>query len=229
MSELTNRAPLASDALLSRILHGIWPSLPALLVASAAQCVAAAVPVLAAPGINPVAILTASLVVAPFTAALAATANALAVDGAATVRTWARGLRSNWAFGIRQALVPAVAGILFLAAVHVWAGRRGWALPSLAVTGAATLLAVVGLFAVLPLGAARPGLRGVTLWITALHLVARRPVRFVAAMSVSGAGLWAATTWTASLLLLVPAPVTIVMAAAVWTSLAELTPVPERR
>jgi hypothetical protein len=219
---LTSDAKLASDALLSRMLRGIWPSLPALLVASAAQCAAAAVPVLVAPGINPVAILVIALVVAPFTAALAATVNAMAIDGAVTIRTWWRGLRSGWAFGIRQALVPTVAAILFLAALHVWAGRRGWVLPSLAVTGAATLLTTAGLLAVLPLGVARPRLRGITLWITALHLVTRRPVRFLAALSVAGAGLWAAAAWTASLLLLVPAPATIVMVAAVWTSVEEL-------
>jgi hypothetical protein len=208
--------------LLDRILRGTWLSLPALLVASAALCAAASVPVLAAPGINPVALLTAALVVAPFAAALAATANAMAFDGAATVRTWWRGLRACWFFGICQALVPAVAAILFLAAWHSWAGRRGWVLPSLVVSGGSTLLAVLGLFAVLPLGVARPRLRGLPLWITALHLVARRPVRFAAALSVAVVGVWAATAWTASLLLVVPAPTTIVMAAAVWTSMADM-------
>ena len=209
------------DALLDRILRGIWPSLPALLVGSAAVCAAASVPVLAAPGINPVAVLTAALVVAPFAAALAATGNAIAFDGAATVRTWWRGLRAWWLFGIRQALVPAIAATLFLAAWHVWAGHRAWALPSLAVSGAATLLAVLGLSAVLPLGIAQPRLRGLPLWITALHLVARRPVRFAAAFSVLVGGAWAATAWTASVLLLVPGPAMIVMAAAVWTSTAD--------
>jgi hypothetical protein len=213
-----------SGVLLDRILRGAWPSLPALLVASAALCAAATVPLLAAPGINPAAIVTSALVVAPFAAALAATGNAIAFDGVATVRTWWRGLRTCWLFGIRQALVPAVAATLFLAAWHSWAGRNGWALPSLVVSGASTTLAVLGLFAVLPLGVARPQLRGLPLWITALHLVARRPTRFAAALSVAVVGVWAATAWSASLLLLVPAPTAIVMAAAVWTSMADIAP-----
>jgi hypothetical protein len=210
-----------ASELIRSILRGIWPSLPALLVASAALCAAATVPVLAAPGINPVAVLMAALVVAPFAAALAAAVNAIAFDGTATVRTWWRGLRAWWLFGIRQALVPAITATLFLAAWHAWAGHRGWVLPSLAVSGASTLLAVLGLFAVLPLGIARPGLRGLSLWITGLHLVASRSVRFTAALSVAVGGVWAATTWSASLLLLVPAPTMIVMAAAVWTSIAD--------
>lgn len=211
-----------TDTVIVTTLRGAWPCLPALLVASTALCAAATVPVFVAPGINPVAVLLYAVLAGPFLAALTAVANSAAFDDVATIRSWARALREHALFGVRQSLVAAAAGELFLAALQVWSrGHPVWMLPSLALTGAATVLTLSGLLAVMPLGVARPGLRGVRLWITALHLVARRPVRFVAVFSLVGLGLWAATTWSASALLLLPAPVALLMAAAVWTTAAD--------
>ena len=213
-----------STDLVVRTLRGIWPNLPALLPASAATCAAAVLPVVVAPGVNPLALLLAAVAVGPVAAALAATVNAIALDGEASPGTWWRALRRLWLFGVRQALLVAAVAVLFLAALTVWSRYRdAWALPSLALTGAATVLAVLGLLAVLPLGAARPGLRGSRRWVTARHLVARRPVRFLAPLCVVALGVWAGTALSAALLLLVPAPATVVMVLATWTSAADTT------
>lgn len=215
-------AVAAADRILARTIHGIWPSLPALLIASAATCVAAVTPVLASPGINPGALLFAAVIVAPFVGAMAATVNTIASCGAATIRDWRRGLGELWLFAIRQALVPAAIGSLFLAALEVWQRHRtGWVIPSFVLTGAGTVLAVAGLLAVLPLGVMRPGLRGARLWMTGLYLVARQPARFGAALVVVFVGVWAATEWSASILLLVPAPATTVMVVAVRAAIAD--------
>ncbi|BCJ30742.1 hypothetical protein [Actinocatenispora sera] len=206
-----------------RLLRGVWPNLPALLCASVAVCVAATVPVLVAPGVNPVAGALYALLVAPAATALADTVTRIGGTGRATVRGFAARLVRLWPFAVRQALVPAVAAVLLLAALRVWTATGSMLLlPSVALTGAATVLAVPAAMAALILGAARPALRGRRLWVTALHLVARRPVRFAAALCLVLLGVWAAASWSASLLLLLPAPAAIVAVAAVWTTAAEL-------
>jgi hypothetical protein len=219
--------PTATDAVIRTTLRGAWPSLPALTVASAALCAAATVPTLIAPGVNPIAVLLYALIAAPFLAALCAIANTAAFNDVATIREWTRAVRAYGTFAISQALIPAAAAELFLAAQALWSRSHPlWTLPSLALTGAATVLTLLGLLATLPLGIARPNLRGRLLWVTALHLVARRPSRFLAIFSLTALGLWAATTWTASLLLLLPAPAALVTAAAVWTTATEATAAP---
>jgi len=215
---------MSTDTVIVATLRGAYRSLPALLVASAALCVAATLPVLAAPGINAVSIALYAALAPPFLAALSAIGNSAAFGDMAGIADWARALRSYAVFGLRQGLIAGVAAELFLAALRVWSnGHPIWVLPSLALTGAAAILALSGLAAVLPLGIARPKLRGARLWITALHLVARRPGRFAAIFSLTGLGLWAAITWSASALLLVPAPAIVVTVAAVWTTAAEAT------
>lgn len=206
-----------------RLLHGVWPNLPTLLCASVAVCVAATVPVLVAPGVNPVAVALYALLVAPAATALADTVTRIGGTGRASVRGFAVRLVRLWPFAARQALVPAVAAVLLLAALQAWAATGSLLLlPSVALTGAATVLAVPAAMAALILGAARPGLRGRALWVTALHLVARQPVRFAAALCLVVLGVWAAASWSASLLLLLPAPAAVVAVAAVWTTAAEL-------
>jgi hypothetical protein len=211
-----------TDSLIATTLRGAWPSLPALFVASAGLCVAATVPVLIAPGLNPFALLLAAVLAGPFLAALLAVANTIAFGDPATITGWLQALRTHAPFAIRQSLIAALPAGLFLAALTVWIRDHPlWTLPSLALTGAATVLAVLGLLAALPLGLARSQLRGLRLWITALHLVARRPTRFLAALTLPALGLWAATSWTASLLLLIPAPTAIITVAALWTTASE--------
>ncbi len=214
-------APVADETLL-RTLRNAWPALPALLFGSVAVCLASALTVLLAPGVTPVSAVLAGLLVAPCAAALADVGNALAAGRDATVTGWWRGLRRLWRFGTAQGLVAAVPVSAFLAALAVWrAGGGAWALPSLAVSGAASVLALPALGAVLPLGAARGDLRGRRLWICGLYLVARWPHRFLAGPALAVLGVWVAVHWTASVLLLVPGPAAVVAAAAVWTTLAD--------
>lgn len=218
------RVASEADTIVARTLRGAWPSLPALLTASAALCVAATIPLLAAPGINAVAVVLYAVLAPPPLIALVAVANAVTVDDGATIRGWYSALRSQSGFAVRQGLLVAVPTELFLAALQVWSrGHPLWALPSLALTGAACVLAICGMLAALPLGLARPTLRGPLLWIAALHLVARRPIRFAAVFSLAGLGLWTAIRWSASLLLLVPAPTALVLVAAVWTTVTEMS------
>lgn len=215
---------MSADPVITATLRGSWPSLPALLVASAALCCAATVPVLVAPGLNPVGVLLYAVLATPFLAGLGFVGNSAAFGEPATIRGWARSVRAHAGFAIRHGLVAGASGVLFLAALRLWArGHPWWLLPSLAMTGAGAVLAILGLLAALPLGVARPSLRGPTLWITALHLVARRPSRFAAVLCVAGLGLWAATAWSASALLLLPGPATIVLVSAVWTTATEIS------
>lgn len=214
-------------------MRGVWPSLPALLVASAAVCAAATVPVLLAPGVNPVALLVAAVVCGPCLAALAAVTNEIAFEGQSTTRSWWQAVRRRCSFGLQSALVPAVPAVLFLAAVEVWnATNNPLVWPSFVVTGMTTLVALLGLMAALPLGDAQPDLRGVRLWVVAVPIVAARPSRFIAVASAIGFVVWISTELSASLLLFLPAPAAIVAVTATWTSVAaveSVTPETSRR
>lgn len=217
-----NTAP-SENEVLTHTLRGLWPSLPALLAASVALCLAGTLTVLVLPGLSPLSAVLGAALAGPGGAALLATVGDIASTGQATVRTWWLKLRTLWGFGVRNSLPVGAVLAAFLGALAVWQRTSAvWALPSLGLSGACTVLGSLGMPAVLALGAARPGLRGRLLWICALHLVARSPLRFLAGPSVALLGVWAATAWSASLLLLVPAPAAVVMSAAVWTSTVRL-------
>lgn len=210
------------DDVLARTLRGLWPSLPALLAAAAALCLAGAVTVLVLPGVTPLSVLLGAVLAGAPAAALVATVDEIAATGRAGVRSWWGRLRALWAFGIRHTLLAAALLALFLVALTVWRQRpEPWLLPSLGLSGGCAVLALSALPAVLALGAAREGRSGRLLWLCALHLLARRPLRFLAGPSLALLGVWAATAWSASLLLLVPAPVTVVMVTAVRTTTGE--------
>lgn len=214
-----------ADRIIGPTLLATWSALPALLVASVAVCAAATAAILIAPGVTPVSVLVAALLIGPLAAPLAGLGNDLVADGDATVRGWARHLRSSWRFGLVGALVPAIPGALFVVAIEVLR-RTGNPLvwPSFAVTGAVTVLAALAAAAAFPLGVARPDLRGRRLWTVALAVVSRHPIRFVAVVSAVVTVVWAATAWSASLLLFLPAPAAIVSVLATWTSGPELRP-----
>jgi len=211
--------------IIAATLRNTWPSLPALTVASAAVCLAAAVPVLVAPGINPVAAIVAAVAVAPFGAALVAVVQQMAGDDHGTMTTWSQALRHRSGFAVAQALVAAVACALFLAALHVLdVTGATWVWPSVAVSGAAATLTTLGLTAAVPLGLRDPRLRGLPLWLAAVALVAGRPVRFVATGAAIGFVVWLATELSASLLLFLPAPAAIVAVTATWTTATAIVP-----
>ncbi|WP_179426500.1 hypothetical protein [Spelaeicoccus albus] len=206
-----------------RAVRGVWPHLPVLLIGSIAVCAGAAIATLIAPGLTPVSVLVIALLVIPPFAALIAVANGIVVRGDATVRQWGGSLiRSGWR-AVTVAVPPVVALALLLTAVEVWRiSGQSWVLVPLGVAATVSAIGVLGLTAALPLALERPGLRGTALWLSALFLVAKRPLSFIAVACLAGMGIWAATAWTASLLLLLPAPVALVASAAVWTSAARL-------
>jgi hypothetical protein len=210
----------AEDALLRRVLRGAWSSLPALAVGSAAVGGAAALTMLLAPGISPASTLVAAVMLGPFVAALAAVAERVADGGTASVRDWLSSVRRLAVFGVGACLLPALIAALFQVALFAWQ-HTGSALllPSVAVSGAAAMTALLGLFAVLHLGSRDPNLRGNSLWRTGLALVLLRPLGFVATCCLAGLGLWACVGVTASLLVLVPGPVALVAAAATGTAI----------
>lgn len=219
------------DEILTRLLKGLWPGLPALLAASAAVCTAAAATVWLTPGVTPVSVLVAAALIGPVAGALMGTVGRIACgdggeggDGAgATARRWLADLRSLAGFGCRQSLLAALPVAVFLTAWPAWTQTGNvLLLPSLAVGGAGAVLAVPALPATLALGSLHPHLRGHSLWRYALHLTIRLPLRFLAAPTLAALGIWTATRWTASVLLLVPAPVAAVAVAAVWTSVVRL-------
>lgn len=213
----------AQSVALSRTTRGAWPHLPTLLVGSVAICIAATTAMVIAPGVTPLSILVAALLVTPWVAALAGCVNQIVLQDDTSVRAWAQEVRRLAGFGVTSAAPPAAAAALLLVALHMWRDTANpLALAPVAVSGSAAVVLSIGLLVVLPLGAARPQLRGVRLWLTALHLAARWPARFLAAPTVLVLGLWAATSLTASVLLLVPAPVVLLMGAAFWTSATQL-------
>ncbi len=213
----------SEDEILTRLLKGLWPGLPTLLAASAAVCTAAAVTVWLAPGLTPVSVLVAAVLLGPVTAALMGTVGRIAAADQATARLWWTDLRTLAGFGCRQSLLAALPTAVFLTAWPAWTQTGNvLLLPSLAVGGAGAVLAAPALPAALALGSLHPHLRGPTLWRYALHLTIRLPLRFLAAPTLTALGIWAATRWTASVLLLVPAPAAAVAVAAVWTSVVRL-------
>lgn len=219
---------VAEREIIAATVRNAWPSLPALAIASAAVCLAAVVPIVVVPGLNPLAALLAAVCIAPFGAALVAVVQQMAGDDHGTISAWARSLRDHWRFSIGHALVAAVPFAAFVAALHVLA-RTGavWVWPSVAVSGAVAVLTALGLTAVIPLGLAdrSPSApHGLSLWLAALALVAARPVRFVAVVAAAGFVVWLGTAVSASLLLFVPAPAAMVAVTATWTTAAAAVP-----
>lgn len=213
---------VAEREIIAATFRNAWPSLPALTIASAAVCLAAVVPIVVVPGLNPLAALLAAVCISPFGAALVAVVQQMAGDDHGTLSTWTGSLRRRWRFAIGNALVAAVPFAAFVAALHVL-DRTGapWVWPSVAVSGAVAVLTALGLIAVIPLGIADrspSSPRGLPLWLAALALVAARPVRFVAVVAAAGFVVWLGTEVSASLLLFVPAPAAMVAVTATWTA-----------
>ncbi|RII14751.1 hypothetical protein DSC45_20570 [Streptomyces sp. YIM 130001] len=198
-------------------LRGAWPGLPALLAASVTVCAGATVTALLSPGITPVSVLLAAVLVGPGTAALTR-----AADGGATVRQWWCALRELWLYGMVNCLIAAAPAAALLVALTMWRqSDADWLLLSVGLNGAAALLALLALAVALPLGVLRPDLRGRLLWACGLHLVLRHPLRHLAGPSLAVLGVWASVHWSASLLLLTPGPAMVVTVAAVRLAAAD--------
>ncbi|TSD95672.1 hypothetical protein FOS14_17905 [Skermania sp. ID1734] len=214
-----------TELILRRVSRGAWSGLPILLFASVAVCLAAALVVVLTPGVTPVSVLVFAALETPWAVALLATVDDLIRMEDTSLADWCRGLCCFTGFGYAVMAVPAVAVSLFLVALEVWHQTHSViALGPVIVSAIVATILGTASTAALPLGIAHPQLRGQRLWITGMHLVARWPVRFLAAPALLGFGVWVATQVSASVLLLVPAPVALVLGAGFWTSAAELDP-----
>ncbi|MEO3794342.1 hypothetical protein ABGB14_29355 [Nonomuraea sp. B10E15] len=214
-----------SGASLPRLFRAAWPSLPALLAGSVAVCAGAAATALTGPGLTPISVAAAAVLIGAPLAALVHLAVRMWHGEEPTVRDWLGCLRSAPARGVAVTAVPAGIAALTLVSLEVWAqSRQAWVLVPLALGGALTVVTGLGACVALPLALHRPELRGAPLWAGALHLVARNPVRVLAVPAVAVLAAQAATGLTASLLLLFPAPLALVMVAAAFTSTTSAQP-----
>jgi uncharacterized membrane protein YesL len=87
----------------------------------------------------------------------------------------------------------------------------------LAVSGCATVLALLASISAFSLRVTA-GLRGKSLWLTSLALVARSPAVPLGVLAVAVVALLLGTSVTASLLLLAPGPVALFASAGTWTT-----------
>lgn len=209
--------------LLRRVWSSMWRHLPALAVSGALTAAAAALGLRAAGGLWAMSPLVIALFVGPTLMPLLAVVQGALVDDDTELRRYLRDLPRFAVRSTGYALAPGLCLSALLAGVEMYrATGSTMAVASLAVGTIGSVLAVVALVAVLPASVARPGLRGIRLWTTALHLVGRWPVRFLAPLMVSACALWAATTVASSLVLLVPVPVALMSGAAYWCCAIDL-------
>ena len=203
---MTNHLPAAFKAL--------WYELPLLATAGALVCTASAVVVLLSPGLSPLTVLLAAFAVAPVWAAVVATTDAVVREDRGGVPVLLKNLRKNAVAGLEVGLVPAVVIALALANWQLYSGPL-FAIP-LAVSGCASVLLLLASCFAFSLRVTS-GLRGKTLWFTALHLVARAPLVPLGVLALVFVALVLGTSVTASLLLLAPGPVALFASAGTWT------------
>lgn len=206
-----------------RLTRSAWSELPLWLAASVLICVAAAIAALVAPGITPVSVLLATVLVAAPVGALLAVLVEVAHDRAAFWSGWWHALTRHGRATVLDCLPAAVATALLVVAVDVWRlADAPLVLGSVGVCGAVSLLGWVVTAARLPLRFSRPDLVGQEAWRVAAALAATAPLRLLTAPALLAAGVWVAVEVTASLLLLVPLPVALVAVAAYWSTASEL-------
>jgi hypothetical protein len=189
--------------------------LPLLAAAGVLTCTATAAVVVLMPGVTPASVLLAALLVAPVWAGVAATTDSVVRGGVGGMLLVLRNLKRHWLAGIEVGLVPGVVGAVTMI---------NWALYSsplmllpLAVGCCVTVLAVLASFSAFSLRVTA-GLRGKSLWFTALALVARAPLVPLGVLAVAVVALLLGTSVTASLLLLAPGPVALFASAGTWTT-----------
>lgn len=229
MSETRSTDPVvdsvraAQAVVLRRAIRGLWTQLPTLSVAGAAVAGAAGLTIMISQwSISGLVLLP--LLIGPTAAALSAVADDVLARDDTTLRSWWTAIRLFAGFGVRTMIIVGAPALLLLGALLALQ-RSGSPIAYLPVIVSAIVTMITGatVIAVLPLGVSRPRLRGRLLWLTAAHLVARRPVRFLAPVCLLGLGIWAAHALTGTLLILVPAPVALLAGAACWTTMLELS------
>ncbi|TCC53246.1 hypothetical protein E0H75_05905 [Kribbella capetownensis] len=194
--------------------RALWHELPLLAAAGVMVCTTSGVVVLLSPGLSPVSVLLGALLIGPVWAAVVATADSVVRDDRGGVLLLLRNLRRHWLAGLEVALVPGVIAALAVLNQAIYTGPI-FAIP-LAVSGCATVLALLASCYAFSLRVTA-GLRGKTLWLTALHLVARAPLVPLGVLALAFVALLLGTSVTASLLLLAPGPVALFASAGTWT------------
>jgi hypothetical protein len=196
-------------------LRALWHELPLLAAGGVLTCTATGAVVVLMPGVTPVSVLLAALLVAPVWAGVTATTDSVVRGGAGGVLLLLQNLKRHWLAGLEVGLVPAVVAAVTLI---------NWALYSsplmlmpLAIGCCATVLAVLASFSAFSLRVTA-GLRGKSLWFTALALVARAPLVPLGVFAVVVVALLLGASVTASLLLLAPGPVALFASAGTWTT-----------
>lgn len=209
--------------ILRRVWSSLWRHLPALAVSGTVTTAAVLVGYRLAGGSWAVSPLVMAAIAGPTLMPLLSVAQGALVDDDTELRRYVRDLPKYAWRSTGYALIAALCLSALFAAVEMHEVRGGaLAVASLAVTAAGTVLALLGLSAALPAAVARPRLRGVRLWVTALHLVGRWPVRFLAPFALMSLVVWCAASFTTSLVLLLPAPVALVASASYWCSAVDL-------
>lgn len=207
---MTDHLPLA--------LRSLWHELPLLAVIGVFVCTATSAVVLVVPGINPGSVLLAAVLVAPLWGGVAATTDSVVRGGAGGVAGLLRNLKRCWVAGLGVGLVPGVVTAVALVNWELYSATGSPLLVvPLAVSGCATVLALLASISAFSLRVTA-GLRGKSLWLTSLALVARSPAVPLGVLAVAVVALLLGTSVTASLLLLAPGPVALFASAGTWTT-----------
>jgi len=198
-----------------------WRSLPMLLLASAAIALVVALALLVAAWWPPAGAAAGALAAAPLLLALVRCADDVVAGRDVPSAEYLHAVTRLAPRAAGTAVVPCV--LAALTAVAVLAHARGAGAVFLVPAGlgtTATVLVLAAALVLLPLRARHraPGVGG---WLLAWHVLARRPVPFLAAAAYAGAGIWWSLTWSNGLFLLVPAPFALILAAAYRSSPAE--------
>lgn len=196
-------------------LRALWHELPLLAAAGVLTCTATAAVVVLMPGVNPVSFLLAAVLVAPVWAGVTATTDSVLRGGVGGVLLLLQNLKRHWLAGLEVGLVPAVVAAVTLINWTLYSSPL--MLLPLATGCCATVLAVLASFSAFSLRVTA-GLRGKSLWFTALALVARAPLVPLGVFAVAVVALLLGTSVTASLLLLAPGPVALFASAGTWTT-----------
>lgn len=200
---------------LPAVAREAWSSLPVLLLGSALVTLAALATVVASRAGLLVGAGVGLVTVAPTLMALIATSLKV-LDGAQpALREHARDLRRLAPRAIGICAVPSMLAGLTLTALLAHASGGGAVMLVPAALGATTtVLTGLGAVVALPLRARESGPTGLRSWLLALHVLARSPVPFLAALVVGALGVWVSVTFSNGLFLLAPGPFALVLAAA---------------
>lgn len=194
--------------------RALWHELPLLATAGATTCAGAVLVVLLSPGLSPLSVLVGAFVLSPIWAAVVATTDAVVLEDRGGVTALFGNLRRYAGAGLAVGLVPGVVVAVALANWQLYSGPV-FAVP-LVVSGCASVLLLLASCYAFSLRVTA-GLRGKTLWFTALHLVARAPLVPLGVLALVFVAVLLGTSVTASLLLLAPGPVALFASAGTWT------------